>query len=163
MLPPGGAVHEETNVELSVPAAAGWARATCTGPVKASLLFRFYSSAGVPTREAAINTATIPARRFVTFAEQGEGQPGTAVAYANPSDTAALMTFTVRDAAGEILDSFDQTLLARGHGAQNMEGLFDLTSFSGSLEITSTAPIVTLSLNAEAAPVFSSLLPGELE
>ena len=44
-----------------------------------------------------------------------------------------------------------------------MEGLFDLTSFNGSLEVTSTEPIVTLSLNAEAAPVFFSLLPGELE
>ena len=36
-------------------------------------------------------------------------------------------------------------------------------SFTGSLEITSTEPIVTLSINAEAAPVFSSLPPGELD
>ena len=163
VLLPGGSAHEETNVELSAPLVAGWARADCTGPMKASLLFRLYDSEGIPLAEAGVNATTVPATRFVTFAEQGEGQLGTAVAYANPSDTAALMTFTVRDAAGEILDSFDQTLLARGHGAQNMEGLFDLTSFSGSLEITSTEPIVTLSLNAEAAPVFSSLPPGELE
>ena len=50
-----------------------------------------------------------------------------------------------------------------GHGAQNMAGLFGLPSFSGSLEITSTEPIVSLSINAEAAPVFSSLPPGELD
>ena len=50
-----------------------------------------------------------------------------------------------------------------GHGAQNMAGLFGLTRFSGSLEITSTEPIVSLSLNFEADPVFSSLPPGELD
>ena len=65
--------------------------------------------------------------------------------------------------AGRTLDSFDQTLMPRGHGAQNMAGLFSLTSFTGSLEIASKKPIVSLSLNAEAAPVFSSLPPGEVE
>ena len=44
-----------------------------------------------------------------------------------------------------------------------MTGLFDLPSFTGSLEITSTEPIVTLSLNAEADPVLSSLPLGEVE
>ena len=74
-----------------------------------------------------------------------------------------VVTFTAKDAAGRTLDSFDQELMPRGHGAQNMAGLFSLTSFTGSLEITSTEPIVSLSINAEAAPVFSSLPPGEVE
>ncbi len=164
VLPPGGSVHEETDVGLSAPAAAGWARATCSGPVKASLLFRQYDSAGVPTGEAGVNAAAVPSTRFVTFAEQAAGQPGTGVAYANPSDTtAAVVTFTVKDAAGRTLDSVDESLMPKGHVAKNMAGLFDLISFSGSLEITSTEPIVILSLNAEAAPVFSSLPPGELD
>ena len=164
VLPPGGSVHEETDVGLSAPLVSGWARADCTGPVKASLLFRQYDSAGVPTGEAGVNAAAAPATRFVTFAEKRAGQPGTAVAYANPSGTStAVVTFTAKDAAGRTLDSVDQTLMPRGHGAQNMAGLFSLTSFTGSLEITSTEPIVTLSLNAEAAPVFSSLPPGELD
>ena len=163
MLPPGGSVHEETDVGLNSPPAAGWARATCTGPVKASLLFRQYDSAGMPVAEAGVNAAAVPATRFVTFAEQAAGQPGTGVAYANPSDTAAVVTFTARDEAGRMLDSFDQTLMPRGHGAQNMAGLFDLPSFTGSLEITSSEPIVSLSINAEAAPIFSSLPPGELD
>ena len=42
-----------------------------------------------------------------------------------------------------------------------MSELFDLTSFTGSIEVTSTEPIVSLSLNFEADPVFSSLPPGE--
>ena len=160
-LPPGGSVHQETNVALSAPQ-GGWARATCTGPVKASLLYRRFEG-GVPTGEAGVNATTVPATRFITFAEQGEGQPGTAVAYANPSDTSALVTFTAKDVDGETVASVDKTLLSNGHDAQNMEGLFDLTSFTGSLEITSTEPIVTLSINAEAAPVFSSLPPGEVD
>ena len=163
VLPPGGSVHQETNVDLSAPLAPGWARATCTGPVQASLLFRGYNSEGMPVAEAGVNAATVPATRFVTFAEQGEGKNGTGVAYANPSDTAALVTFTARDADGEVLAIEDLMLPPNWHGAQNMPTLFDLSSFTGSLEVTSTEPIVSLSLNFEAAPVFSSLPPGELD
>ena len=161
VLPPGGSVHQETNVELSAPLAPGWARANCSGPVQASLLFRWYNSEGMPVAEAGVNAATVPATRFVTFAEQGEGKNGTGVAYANPSDTAALVTFTARDADGEVLAIEDLMLPPNWHGAQNMAPLFDLSSFTGSLEVTSTEPIVSLSLNFEAAPVFSSLPPGE--
>ena len=161
VLPPGGSVHEETNVELSAPLVPGWARATCSGPLKASLLFRRYDSEGVPVAEAGVNAARVPATRFVTFAEQGEARFGTGVAYVNPSDTAAVITFTARDADGEVLASDDLMLSPNGHGAQNMAPLFGLTSFTGSLEVTSTEPIVTLSLNFEADPVFSSLPPGE--
>ena len=113
--------------------------------------------------EAGVNATAVPTTRFVTFAEQGEGQYGTGVAYANPSATAALVTFTLRDAAGQTLASVDRTLLPNGHDAQNMAPLFGLPSFTGSLEVTSTEPIVSLSLNFEADPVFSSLPPGELD
>ena len=163
VLPPGGSVHQETNVDLSAPLARGWARATCSGPLKASLLYRRRNSEGVPTGEAGVNATTVPATRFITFAEQGEGKYGSGVAYANPSDTAALITFTARDADGRMLASVDETLLPNGHDAQNMAPLFGLRSFAGSLEVTSTVPIVSLSLNNEADPVFSSLPPGELD
>ena len=163
VLPPGGSVHQETDVDLSAPLAPGWARATCSGSVKASLLFRQRNSEGVPTAEAGVNAAAVPATRFVTFAEQGEGQFGTGVAYANPSSTVAHVTFAARDAAGQMLASADRTLLPGGHDAQGMAELFGLTSFTGSIEVTSTEPIVSLSLNFEAAPVFSSLPPGELD
>ena len=163
VLVPGGSVHQETNVELNAPFAPGWARATCSGPVKASLLFRLHNSEGVPIAEGGVNAAAVPATRFVTFAEQGEGKQGTGVAYANPSATEAVVTFTARDADGQMLASVDKNLSPNGHAAQNMAPLFALSSFTGSLEVTSTAPIVSLSINAEAAPVFSSLPPGELD
>ena len=164
VLPPGGSVHQETDVDLSAPLAPGWARANCSGPVKASLLFRRRNSEGVPAAEAGVNATAVPATRFVTFAEQGEGQFGTGVAYANPSPNISVpVTFTARDTAGEVLASVVRTLSPGGHDAQNMEPLFGLTSFTGSVEVTSTEPIVSLSINAEAAPVFSSLPPGELD
>ena len=163
VLLPGGSVHQETNVELNAPFAPGWARATCSGPVKASLLFRLHNSEGVPIAEGGVNAAAVPATRFVTFAEQGEGKQGTGVAYANPSATEAVVTFTARDADGQMLASVDKNLSPNGHAAQNMAPLFALSSFTGSLEVTSTVPIVSLSINAEAAPVFSSLPPGELD
>ena len=39
-------------MDLSAPLARGWARANCSGPVKASLLFRLHNSEGAPTAEA---------------------------------------------------------------------------------------------------------------
>ena len=75
VLPSEGSVHEQTNVDLSAPLAPGWARASCSGPVKASLLFRRFEG-GVPTGEAGVNAATFPATRFVTFAEQGRRPVG---------------------------------------------------------------------------------------
>ena len=163
VLPPGGSVHQETNVDLNASLAPGWALANCSGPVKASLLFRLHNSEGAPTAEAGVNAATVPATRFVTFAEQGEDQFGTGVAYANPSPNISVpVTFTARDAAGEVLASVVRTLLPGGHDAHGMAELFGLSSFSGSIEVTSTEPIFSLSLNFEAAPVFSSLPPGEV-
>ena len=161
VLPPGGSVHQETNVDLNVSLARGWARATCSGPVKASLLYRLHNSEGAPTGEAGVNATAVPATRFVTFAEQGEDQFGTGVAYANPSAISVPVTFTARDGVGEVLASVVRTLSPGGHDAHGMSELFDLTSFTGSIEVTSTEPIVSLSINFEAAPVFSSLPPGE--
>ena len=117
VLPPGGSVHQETNVELSALLAPGWARATCSGPVKASLLFRQFKE-GVPIAEGGVNAAEVPATRFVTFSEQGEGKQGTGVAYANPSDTEALVTFTARDADGLTLASVTRTVAQRACGAK---------------------------------------------
>ena len=86
---------------------------------------------------------------------------GTGVAYANPSAISVPVTFTARDAVGEVLASVVRTLSPGGHDAHGMAELFGLTSFTGSLEVTSTEPIVSLSINFEADPVFSSLPPGE--
>jgi hypothetical protein len=109
-------------------------------------------------QDIGVNAMAAPAAQFVTFAETATG-----VAYANPSNQSATITFTALDSAGQALASKSLTLAPQQHGAAFLGPLIGLSSFSGSVQITSTAPIVSLSLNFEAAPVFSSLPPGELD
>ena len=157
ILGPGAGIHAQTTADLAAPVQAGWAQAQCTAPVKASLLYRDYSQ-GVPQGEAGVNAASAPASEFVTFAETRTG-----VAYANPSALPATVTITALSAApGPPLGSTTVQLQPNAHSAANIGPLLSLSSFTGSVQITSTAPIVSLSLNAEAFPVFSSLPPGDL-
>ena len=70
-------------------------------------------SEGAPTAEAGVNAATVPATRFVTFAEQarrsslGQELPMQTL----PPTYRSTVTFTARDAAGEVLASVVRTLL----------------------------------------------------
>jgi hypothetical protein len=156
-LGPGGSVHVQTSAGGADPLQSGWAQAQCSGPIKASLLYRFYNQ-GVAQGEAAVNAATAPDTEFVTFAETRTG-----VAYANPSPVPALVTLTALDAGtGLALGSTTFMLAPNAHGAANIGPLLNLSSFTGSVQIAATAPIVSLSLNAEDFPVFSSLPQGDL-
>jgi hypothetical protein len=105
-----------------------------------------------------VNAETAPTTRFATFA-----QTATGVAYANPSTTlSATITFTVYNTTGANLGSAVVTLAPLAHGAANLGPLLGLSGFTGFVKITSTNPIISLSLNAEAFPVISSLPPGDL-
>ena len=79
-----------------------------------------------------------------------------------PPTQSATITFTVYDNAGTRLGSQSITLGPLAHGASNIGPLLGLSSFTGFVKITSTIPIISLSLNYEAAPIFSSLPPGDL-
>jgi hypothetical protein len=126
--------------------------------VQASLLYRLYNSSGVAVGEASVNAETAPTTKFATFA-----QTATGVAYANPSTTqSAVVTFTVFNTAGAQLGSTNISLGPLAHSSANLGPLLGLPSFTGFVEITSTTPIISLSLNAEVFPVFSSLPPGDL-
>jgi hypothetical protein len=154
-IPAGGTARRQTDAQPSMGLVTGWAVAGCTGPVKASALFRRYNG-NIPVAEVSVIAMTSPASQFVTYADQLTG-----VAYANPAQTAATVTFTARDPAGMAIASKSISLAAGSHGAQNLGPLFGVASFQGSVTITSTAPIVSLSLNAEASPIISSLPPGQ--
>ncbi len=157
VLPPGGSIHDQTTANLTAAVTEGWAEASCTGPVEASLLYRLYQS-GTAVGEASATAETGPATNFVTFA-----QTATGVAFANPSPTQpATVTFTVFDAAGVQLGSSNLVLAPLAHSSANVGPLLGLANFTGSLEVSSTSPIISLSLNFEASPVFSSLPPGDL-
>lgn len=157
VLPPGGSIHDQTVASLAPPYIQGWALGTCTGQVQASLLYRYYT-AGVAVAEAGVNAETSPTTKFATFA-----QTITGVAYANPSSTqSATITMTAYDTSGNKLGSSLITLGPLGHGSANVGPLLGISSFTGFVELTSNIPIVSLSLNAEAFPVISSLPPGDL-
>jgi hypothetical protein len=157
VLQPGQSIHDQSVASLSAALTQGWAQAGCTGPVGASVLYRFYQS-GVAAGEASVSAETTPATQFATFA-----QTATGIAYANPSTTqSALITVTVYNTTGSKLASQVITLGPQAHGSANVGPLLGLTSFTGFVKITSNIPIISLSLNAEAFPVFSSLPPGDL-
>jgi len=157
VLAPGGSIHDQTTAPHSGTVMEGWAQASCTGPVEASMLFRQFN-AGVPIAEAGVNAEAAPTTEFATFA-----QTATGVAYANPSTTqTATITFTAYSSAGALLGSKSIPLGPLAHSASNIGPLLGLTSFTGFVKITSTIPIISLSLNFEAAPIFSSLPPGDL-
>ena len=154
-IPAGGIARRQTDAQADQPVVTGWASAACTGPVKASALFRSYNGA-VAQAEASVPAMAFPATQFVTYADQSTG-----VAYANPSSKAATVTFTARNQSGAVVGAGMITLPSLAHGSRNLGPLLGLGSFQGSITIASTAPIVSLSLNAEAAPVISSLPPGQ--
>lgn len=157
VLAPGGSIHDQSVANLSAAVSQGWAQGGCNGPVQANVLFRFYQ-AGVATGEASVGGETAPTTEFATFA-----QTATGVAYANPSTTqSATITIAAYNAAGAKLGSQIVTLGPLAHGAANVGPLLGLSNFTGGIKITSTIPILSLSLNAEAFPVFSSLPPGDL-
>ena len=157
VLAPGGSIHDPTTAPFSGTTVEGWAQASCTGPVQASMLFRQFTAAG-PFGEAGVNAETAPTTQFATFA-----QTSTGIAYANPSATqSATVTFTAYDNTGLKLGSHSLTLTPMTHGASSIGPLLGIASFTGFVKITSTIPIISLSLNFEAAPIFSSLPPGDL-
>jgi len=152
----GQVIHDQTT-STATQSVGGWAKSTCDGPVQASILYRYYQS-GTATGEAGVNAELAPTTKFATFA-----QTNTGVAYANPSSSAtADITLTVISSAGAKLGSTVVHLGPLAHGAANVGPLLGLSSFTGFIEISSTVPIISLSLNAEAFPVFSSLPAGDL-
>jgi hypothetical protein len=154
-IPAGGVARRQTDAQPGLPVTTGWAMAKCTGPVKASVLFREYSGS-VPQGEASVIAAAAPASQFVTYADQNTG-----VAYTNPSASPAKITFAAQDGGGSSLGTTSVTVAPGAHGSANLGPLLGLASFSGSVTVTSSQPIVSLSLNAEAYPSFSSLPPGD--
>jgi hypothetical protein len=157
VLAPGASIHDQTTADLAAAVTEGWAQASCTGPVEAGLLYRLYQS-GTAAGEASVNAETAPTTKFATFA-----QTATGVAYANPSTTqSASVTFTVFSSDGVKKGSTVVTLGPLGHASANLGPLLGVSSFTGFVSVSSDIPIVSLSLNAEAFPVFSSLPPGDL-
>src|SRR5205085_38918 len=105
-----------------------------------------------------VNATTTPALKFITYADQTTG-----VAYANPSTQSAAVTLTAFGSTGQNLASKSLTLSPKGHGAANLGPLLGLSSFRGSIQIASSVPIISVTVNDEAFPAVSALPSGELD
>jgi len=152
---PGGLAQRQTDAAPSAATATGWASTSCTGPVKASALFREYSGA-VPLAEASVLAMAAPAAKFVIYADQNTG-----VAWANPSTSSALVTFVAESGTGTGVSTTTITLAPGAHGSANLGPFLGISEFQGSVSITSSEPIISLSLDAQTPPIFSSLPPGQ--
>jgi hypothetical protein len=150
-------VHQESTADPAAAVVSGWAKTQCAGPIKANLVYRLYQQ-GIAIAEAAVNAVQVPASKFVTFANDKTG-----IAYANPSSQPAVITFNALDSTGQTIGTSTLTLPPGMHGAAFVGQLTGIQSFTGSVQILSTVPIVSLSLDFQAAPVFSSLPPGDLD
>src|SRR5207237_1381281 len=131
-LSPAGTLHVETRANANGPVATGWASAQCSGPIKASLLFRSYDH-GVPVGEAGVNAMTAPATSFVGFADTQTG-----IAFANPSGQPATATITAVNLSGQVVVSRNLLIPPGQHSAAFVGSLLGLNSFTGSVRITST-------------------------
>ena len=161
-IPSGGELHDISTADPTKPLVSGWAIGSCTGPVKASLLFRYYPNGITAAGEAAVNASTTGTTRFVSFAQSVASGASTGLAYANISASPASVTIVAVDSTGAQRGSTVVNLPAGGHDSKNLGPLLGLGNFTGSVQIISTQSIINLELNAEAFPVFSSLPAGDL-
>ena len=158
VLAPGGSIHDQTIASLTDGVTEGYAQAQCTGPVQASLLYRLYQS-GTAVGEASVNAEPTAASKFVTFA-----QTATGIAFANPSANSVGHGHVHRVQRGKGRN-WEPQIYNSGLWPiplANIGPLGYLVISQARWQCTSTAPIVGLSLNAEAFPVFSSLPPGDV-
>jgi hypothetical protein len=153
----GATLHQQTTADPAAAVTSAWAVAVCSSPIKASILYRYYSQ-GVAQGEAGVNATTIPTTEFVTYTECQDGnrlcKPVPATGQHHDHRTQCGETL-----AGQHGGSAGAECAWSGQH-RSLPGLPH--SFTGSVQITSTVPIVSLSLNAEAFPVFSALPPGDL-
>ena len=106
---------------LSAPLAPGWGAGYLLRAGEGQPSVSSAQQRRVPVAEAGVNAATVPATRFVTFAEQGEkanlGPEWPMPTLPTQQRPSSLLRS--RDAAGnELARTAPQTLLPRGHGAQ---------------------------------------------
>ncbi len=96
----GGDIHVQTTAALNGTLLSGWAEAQCTSAINASILYRLYNG-NTAVGEASVTGVTAPTTEFVTFS-----QTETGVAFANPSETPAVVTITALDSLGLFLRQY---------------------------------------------------------
>jgi hypothetical protein len=122
----------------------GWGRLTANRTLASQLLFEL-SSDGKLVTQAAVEPFR-PVNQATVFVDTTEGNTGVALANVSEAST-ILIGFTLRDEAGEVVETIHRNLPPRGHLAKFVSELFkDVGELRGSLEIVSTGKIVLVTL-----------------
>jgi len=142
----------------AAPLNTGFATVTSNLPVAAATVFFEFSDFGNSRiAEAGVPAATALARQSIFAVKLNNGNTGIAVA--NPGTAAATITFQVLDTTGvAAAQPVSRTVAASGHSAFFISELFPglPSSFFGTMQITSSTPIVSTALLFEANGQFAT-------
>ena len=139
------------------PLNTGFASVTSNLPVAAATVFFEFSDFGnARIAEAGVPASAALARQTIFAAKLNNN---TGIAVANPSTGSANITFQVLDTNGvAALPSVNRTVAANGHTAFFLSELFPglPQAFFGTMQITSSTPVVTTALLFEASGQFAT-------
>jgi hypothetical protein len=153
-IPPGGLrVVKATNTGALV---TGWARLTVTGPISGTAIFGL-ETAGQADSEAAVPLVSQGGLHLFMPFDYSTGY-STGIAFADPNATAATVTVTFFDEAGNILSTAAPVHVpALGHVSKVLSELFPgIAGKRGTVSLTSDRAILALGIRADGF-AFTSL------
>ncbi len=139
---------------------AGAATVTSTAPLGASAIFTVFDPQGAFQTEAGVGDS--PALSTLTFPVDMTGALQTGFAFFNPGAAAATVTLRLLDANGVPTGARSVfTLDPKKHTAKFVAELFDTTpNFTGTVSVSSTAPVAALTLRQNQTPLSYTTLPS---
>jgi len=138
--------------------AVGFATVTSDLPVTGGAVFQEFSSSGSDIAQAGVGAAT-PLARQASFVIR-ESHADTAFAIANPSTSAATITFQLLDKNGvAAFPSASMTLPGLNHTAKFIGELFPNApaTFFGTMQVISQTPLVSTTLFFPGGGIFTTM------
>jgi hypothetical protein len=147
----------EVQTQGGGPLTAGWALAQSDQNLTGIAIFGLLDGSGNPVSEVGV-PASLPLGSMSVFAQNGT-TTSTGVALANPNNTAATVTLTLKDSNSTQLAQTSVMIPPMGHLAGYANQLFSAIppgEFQGKIEVLSTQPLAGITLRQRGS-VFTSL------
>lgn len=148
-VPPGGSTFLTSKGTGGL--TAGYARVNSTAPLGGTLLYSLRDAVGSVTTEAGVGASK--AVRHFSIPVLFGGGADTGIAIANPLSGSADLQLWLKDNSGAIVQESAQNLAAGQHLAAFVSQFFDvlngMPSFSGTMEITASAPVFAIALKQQ--------------
>ena len=158
-LGPGASIFLQTDGSGTVATGAATVTSTSSVPIGASGIFTVLDSQGAFQTEAGVGDS--PIMTSLTLPVDVIGNFDTGVAFFNPTSSTATLTFRLLDPSGFLVgSSATRSLSPNGHTAEFASQLFPGTSnFFGSVAVTATAGVASLTLRQNTLPLSYTTLP----